>query len=168
MEDTNESVQVIWVRIKYQVGWSALKLKDKEEFTYQDQIILKLLEVLFTSVPLKLTILVRWHPSVAGCITLNSDGSCIGNPGAMGVGGVFRDHYGNFLADFSNFFGDGMNNKAELLGLLSRLRFATSFGFLNLDIEMDSMVVIKWLRAKRCSIWHLEDLWEDIQDLWRG
>lgn len=30
---------------------------------------------------------------------------------------------------------------------------------------MDSTLIIKWLKDKRCSIWYLEDFWEDIQNL---
>lgn len=47
------------------------------------------------------------------------------------------------LATFSNHFGECTNNKVELLGLLHGLWFARSFCFLNIDIKIDSMLVIK-------------------------
>lgn len=43
------------------------------------------------------------------------------------------------------YFGDGMNNKAELLGLLTGLQTVKNLGFFNLDIELDSKLIIKWL-----------------------
>lgn len=67
-------------------------------------------------------------------------GSCIGNLGVMGVGGVFRDHHGKLIAAYSSYFGVCTNNKTELLGLHTGLRIAENMGLLN------STLILRWTR----------------------
>lgn len=43
---------------------------------------------------------IKWNRLAAGWVKLNMDGSCRGNPGNSGGGGVIRDAEGNFLAGF--------------------------------------------------------------------
>lgn len=38
-------------------------------------------------------------------------------------------------------------------------------GFYNVIVEMDSMLVISWLREGRCSLWYLEDFLEEIRSM---
>ncbi|KAF5471137.1 hypothetical protein F2P56_011600 [Juglans regia] len=61
--------------------------------------------------------------------------------------------------------GMGSNNKAELMALLLGLRKCKELGFSNVVVEMDSLLVITLLRAGRCSLWYLDDFWEEIQSL---
>ncbi|OIT29361.1 hypothetical protein A4A49_65562, partial [Nicotiana attenuata] len=47
------------------------------------------------------TILVKWEPPATNFYKLNIDGSCEGNPGVGGVGGVFRDSRGQWTLGFN-------------------------------------------------------------------
>lgn len=43
---------------------------------------------------------VSWKPPARGNFKLNIDGLAIENPGRGGIGGVFRDHEGNWILGF--------------------------------------------------------------------
>lgn len=43
---------------------------------------------------------ISWHSPPLGFIKLNTDGSALSNPGQLGVGGVFRDEFGNWMGGF--------------------------------------------------------------------
>ncbi|CAA2933935.1 nodulation receptor kinase-like, partial [Olea europaea subsp. europaea] len=36
-------------------------------------------------------------------------------------------------------------------------------GINRLEVEIDSLIIVNWLRRKVCGIWYLEDYWEEIQ-----
>ena len=57
---------------------------------------------------------ISWRMPPAPYIKLNTDCSTIGNPGLAGVGGILRNHMGNWLAGFSLHLGIASNNTAEL------------------------------------------------------
>ena len=63
-------------------------------------------------------------------IKLNIDGSAIGSPGLASVGGILRNHMGNWLAGFSLHLGIASNNMA---------------GFKFIQLELDSITVVHWL-----------------------
>ena len=70
------------------------------------------------------------------------DGSCRGNPGNCGGGGVLRDHRGRMNAGFSAHYGFGTNNEAELRALLQGVRLCKEMDCLNVILECDSKVVV--------------------------
>lgn len=90
------------------------------------------------------------------------DGSSLRNPGESGAGGVMRNKKGfcNFAFAASTIMGS--NNKAELMALFLGLHKCMELRFSNVVVEMDSLLVITWLWAGRCSLWYLEDCWEEI------
>lgn len=90
------------------------------------------------------------------------DGSSLGNPGPSGVGGVIRNDKGEFVCGFANFTAHKTNNAAEVLGLLYGLRYVCQLDIQQVEIEMDSMLVIDWLQVKKCRLWYLEDYWEEV------
>ncbi|KAK0598914.1 hypothetical protein LWI29_000693 [Acer saccharum] len=103
-----------------------------------------------------------WTKPPAGWIKLNCDGSCRGNSGNSGGGGVIRDCHGMAIAAFSSFFGNGTNNSAELKAILEGIRLCKRLLHFNVIIESDSRIVVDWLRKGRCSLWYLWDFWEDL------
>lgn len=102
-----------------------------------------------------------------GRVKLNVDGCSLGNLGAAGVGGVIRDHCGDFLHGFAALLGNTTNNYTECLGLLHGLCLIDSLDLPNVEIDLDSKLVVCWLRNKRCGICYLEDYWYEIQD-WKA
>lgn len=73
---------------------------------------------------------------------LNVDGCSLGNPGATGAGGVIRNSCGDFISGFAVSLGHHSNNYAKLLGLLHGLQHIGRLVFTNIDIELDSLLVI--------------------------
>ncbi|XP_035546201.1 ribonuclease H-like [Juglans regia] len=109
--------------------------------------------------------LITWSKPLLGRVKLNTDGSCLGNPGMSGAGGVIRDMQGSVLLVFSMNLGYGDGTKAELRVLLEGIKRCKELNLSALDIEVDSQVVLSWLQKNRCRIWYLEDYWEEIQEL---
>lgn len=58
---------------------------------------------------------------------------------------------------FCKISGHSTNNFTEVMGVVHGLRYVCLLGLINVEIELDSMLVIKWLNAKRCGLWYMED-----------
>ena len=74
-------------------------------------------------------------------VKLNTDCCLRGNPGRAGNGGVLLDGEGNFLLAFSSFLGSLTSIQAEVRALLFGVRLCISRGYINIHIEMDSLVL---------------------------
>ncbi|KAF5477339.1 hypothetical protein F2P56_003988 [Juglans regia] len=85
------------------------------------------------------------------------DGSCRGNPSRCGGGGVIRDSNGRFVAVFVAFLGQGTNNLVELRALLAGLKLCRELGFMNIEIECDSQVVVDWVTARKARSGNVEE-----------
>ncbi|KAF7834434.1 reverse transcriptase [Senna tora] len=75
--------------------------------------------------PSRDSINVGWVKPKNGFIKLNTDGSSIGNPGPVGVGGLFRDSDGRWLLGFSGSIGYQTNMFAELNAIKHGLALAS-------------------------------------------
>lgn len=87
----------------------------------------------------------RWiscHPSREDCIVLNVDGSCIGNPGAAGMGGVIRNTNGDWLWGFTSYLGHQDNLFAELMAMNKGLLLAWDQGYRQVVCYSDSLLAI--------------------------
>lgn len=85
------------------------------------------------------------HPQ-EGFIKLNFDGASKGNLGPAGYEGIFKDsqdHTGWIYAD-----GGGImsNNEAEFMAAYQGIRVAIRNGYLKLEIEGDSNLVIETIK----------------------
>ena len=94
---------------------------------------------------------IRWHVSSYPFITLNIDGSALGNLGIAGVGGILRDHLGQWISGFSLYVGLAMNNMAELVAVRQGLAMAWNMSFKYIQLELDSKVVQTWLTNPNTS-----------------
>lgn len=56
------------------------------------------------------------------------------------------------------------NNFAELMGLIHGLWNNCMFGWTRVEIELDSWLVIHWLKTQRYSLWYMKDYWDEIQN----
>ncbi|XP_041025254.1 ribonuclease H-like [Juglans microcarpa x Juglans regia] len=167
MEGLMKSVQQVWCSIKYWVSWIALKLKDVNVLTRRDESILQCFNLPLT-LRKEIAISVKWKHRKPGWVKLNVDGCSLGNPGPSGAGGIIRNHKRDLVCGFSVAIGHYSNNFAELMSLLHGLRHIDQMGHLFVEIELDSMLVINWLRSQRRGLWYMEDYWEEIQSRLAG
>lgn len=103
---------------------------------------------------------VSWQKPSLGWFKLNVDDNSLGNLGESGASGVLRNEEGRLQFAFAASTRMRSNNQAELLALLFGLHRCKELGFTNVIPELDSLLVVNWLREGRCHLWCLEDYWE--------
>lgn len=81
---------------------------------------------------------VQWHPSLDPVAVLNVDGSCLGNPGRAGYGGLLRTSEGAWVFGFFGFAGFSSIVYAELLAICRGLQMAWDSGVRHLVCYTDS------------------------------
>ncbi|MBQ6644307.1 MAG: reverse transcriptase-like protein, partial [Saccharopolyspora sp.] len=81
-------------------------------------------------------------------MVVEADGGSRGNPGPAGCGAVVRDADGAVLAERSLGLGVATNNVAEYEGLLAGLRAAAELGADEVDVRMDSKLVVEQLSGR--------------------
>lgn len=87
-------------------------------------------------------------------VVLEADGGARGNPGPAGYGAVIRDAgTGAVLAERWDSLGTATNNAAEYAGLIAGLKAARDLGATEVDVRMDSKLVIEQM-AGRWQIKH--------------
>jgi ribonuclease HI len=79
---------------------------------------------------------------------LFTDGGARGNPGPAAAGGVVVGADGTILAEVSEYLGIATNNVAEYRALILTLRRALDEGCRNVDVRMDSELVVRQLEGK--------------------
>jgi ribonuclease HI len=77
-----------------------------------------------------------------------TDGGARGNPGPAAAGGVIVGAEGALIAEVSEYIGVATNNVAEYRALILTLRRALDEGCRNVDIRMDSELVVRQLEGK--------------------
>ncbi len=77
--------------------------------------------------------------------TLFADGGSRGNPGPAASGAVLVADDGTTLREISEYIGIGTNNVAEWNALLIGLRDALDLGIEELDVRLDSELVVRQL-----------------------
>jgi len=77
--------------------------------------------------------------------TLYADGGSRGNPGPAASGAVLYAGDGEVLEEIGTFLGTTTNNVAEWTALLEGLKAALARGVDELDVRMDSELVVKQL-----------------------
>ncbi|MGN9775465.1 bifunctional RNase H/acid phosphatase [Micromonospora sp. H33] len=86
-------------------------------------------------------------------VLVEADGGSRGNPGPAGYGAVVRDpDTGEVLAERSEAIGTATNNVAEYRGLIAGLEAAAELGAGEVDIRMDSKLVVEQM----CGRWQIK------------
>ncbi|KAF5443062.1 hypothetical protein F2P56_035654 [Juglans regia] len=168
MEGVQASAREVWTTIKVWLRNISSLLIQRWEISSTDTNILRALEVPFSNILRRLSRLISWKKPTIGWVKLNVDGSCRGNPGNCGGGGLIRDSLGNFKAAFSSHFVHGTNNEGELRALIEGVGVCKEMGFTNITLECDSSLVVNWLKCQRCSMWYLWDYWDELLDNLQG
>ncbi|RKR87404.1 putative phosphoglycerate mutase [Micromonospora pisi] len=82
-------------------------------------------------------------------VVMEADGGARGNPGPAGFGAVVRDAgSGEVLAERSESIGVATNNVAEYRGLIAGLEAAVELGAAEIDVRMDSKLVIEQMSGR--------------------
>lgn len=81
-------------------------------------------------------------------VIVEADGGSRGNPGPAGCGAVVRDADGTVLAERSIGLGVTTNNVAEYQGLIAGLEAAAELGASEVDMRMDSKLVIEQMSGR--------------------
>ena len=81
-------------------------------------------------------------------IIIFSDGGARGNPGPAGIGAVLYDSKKQVLVKISKYIGETTNNQAEYQALISALKKAKELGGQELDVFLDSELVVKQLNRE--------------------
>ncbi|KAF7833196.1 putative ribonuclease H protein At1g65750 family [Senna tora] len=108
---------------------------------------------------------IGWTKPVEGYVKLNTDGSSIGNPGPMGIGGIFRNSDGGWLLGFSSFVGIQSNMFAELNAIKHGLAIAVDRKISKLEVNSDCLEAINLITREDISNHHLGVLIYDIRNL---
>jgi ribonuclease HI len=77
-----------------------------------------------------------------------TDGGARGNPGPAGIGAVIYNDKKEKLAEISKYLGETTNNQAEYQALISALKKAKEMGGRELDVFLDSELVVKQLNRE--------------------
>jgi ribonuclease HI len=97
---------------------------------------------------------------------LFTDGASRGNPGEAAVGLVLKDEQGRTLAARHRYLGHATNNVAEYVGLCRGLRMAAEFGPSELDVYLDSKLVVEQVNGRwRVKDANLHELYLEAQRL---
>ncbi|MFA6454254.1 MAG: ribonuclease HI family protein [Patescibacteria group bacterium] len=81
-------------------------------------------------------------------LTICTDGGARGNPGPAGIGAVILDEKGDAAAEISEYIGEATNNQAEYKALVAGLAKAKELGALELEVFLDSELVVKQLNRE--------------------
>ncbi|BCB84088.1 hypothetical protein Psuf_014010 [Phytohabitans suffuscus] len=82
-------------------------------------------------------------------VVVEADGGARGNPGPAGYGAVVRDaNSSEVLAERAEALGIATNNVAEYSGLLAGLRAAADLGASEVEVRMDSKLVVEQMSGR--------------------
>lgn len=79
---------------------------------------------------------------------LHTDGGARGNPGPAGIGVVLRTESGEVIGEIAKGIGEATNNVAEYAALIAGLEMALERGVTDVDIYMDSELVVSQLLGR--------------------
>ena len=81
-------------------------------------------------------------------VKIYADGGSRGNPGPAASGAVLYDENNNALAQIGTYLNDNTNNYAEYYGLITGLEKSIELGFKNVEVFMDSLLVVKQMTGE--------------------
>ena len=115
--------------------------------------------------PIRMQIQVKWIKPGQGCTKLNMDGAVFGDPRKAGGGGLLRNSEGDWIAGFTRKLGSMYSIMAELWALKEGLSLARQLNLTNLNIEVDTIVLVHLLTNPGTINLMLELLLNDCRNL---
>lgn len=83
---------------------------------------------------------------------IHFDGSCVPNPGLMGIGYTIHNPQGALLVEHSSGAGQGTNNIAEYLALIAALRGARDCNIRHVAVRGDSQNVVVAVQGRGIAL----------------
>ncbi|KAM3375976.1 hypothetical protein P3S68_014690 [Capsicum galapagoense] len=108
---------------------------------------------------------IYWTKPLAQMVKLNSDASAFTNPGRIGVGEVIRDHNGDVIYAYAAPLGQGTNNQVEVEAAIWGLSWCLSNGIQQVVMEVNSELLVRWIKKQIPILWHLQPLVESLMKL---
>lgn len=99
-----------------------------------------------TALPTRISISIAWTPPPRGTYKLNTDGSCLDNPGNGGVWDMIRNSNGDWGLGFAQYFSYATNNLMELLALIQGLQLVLQHRLLPIHVNIDFEEIIEMLQ----------------------
>jgi ribonuclease HI len=97
-----------------------------------------------------LVVHVGWLPPSGNFVKLNTDGARKDH-GSAGCGGIIRGSHGEWLGGFAKGVGTCSAFVAELWGVFEGLKFAKRLGFMAIELNIDSSVVVQVIKTGRLN-----------------
>ncbi len=98
-----------------------------------------------------------------------TDGGARGNPGPAGIGVVMTDPSGQLVDEIAEYIGEATNNQAEYRALIRALARARELGANDLEIHMDSELVVRQLNGQyKVKNANMKPLFGEAQGLLKG
>lgn len=88
-----------------------------------------------------------------GVLKLTVDRCSRGNPGMAVSGDILRDHRGVVLAAFGSFFGCQPILYVELMAMCKGLELVAHMGYLTLEVELYSAMIVSWIHSQGHVRW---------------
>ena len=127
--------------------------------TSQDLIILKRFDVHCHARRTPRIIEVNWHTPSYGCDKINCDGAWKSTLGKAGFGGVFRDYQGVVLGAFCSNLDIPSSLAAEVMPIIKAIELAWVRDWKHVWLEVDSTLIIEFLRSPQLVPWQLRVEW---------
>ncbi|XP_055800361.1 uncharacterized protein LOC129869765 [Solanum dulcamara] len=108
---------------------------------------------------------VYWRKPSAHMVKLNTNASALHNPGKIGGRGLLRNNQGDLLFAFSTPFGEGTNNQSEILAAIFGLTWCLQLGYTKVILEVDSELVIRWIKHLAQQPWTVKAQLQQLQDI---
>ncbi|XP_059067677.1 uncharacterized protein LOC131858456 [Cryptomeria japonica] len=91
----------------------------------------------------------------------------MGQPTIIGKreGGVIRDHQGGLIVDFAGSLKNHIVNQVKGMALLWEMKFATTIGIRQLEIEGDSKIIVEAASGRTAVGWKVEAILRDARML---
>ncbi|XP_060177777.1 uncharacterized protein LOC132607713 [Lycium barbarum] len=96
---------------------------------------------------------VIWDKPPHSVIKINIDGSSLAQFGKAGIGGIATDSNGDIIMDFAKSLPYCSNNSAEIKVASFGISWREHNGINNCILEVDSMLVVKWLKGSYTTPW---------------
>ncbi len=95
-----------------------------------------------------------------------TDGGSRGNPGPSAYGVIIASEEGKVLKQSARVLGEGTNNEAEYRGLIAGLNLATEMGADDVEVIMDSQLVVHHVDGSyHLKAEHLRPLLDEVKSL---